>query len=164
MDSFRSSYQDDPDASMLATKLGLNNEDDKENDSQATVRVRDWLNKLGRTLRLIFENVDKIDILQQIWPISNHGSILITTSSPVVSSKRAPNIMHLESFTPETGLKALYTLTGILKELLQHKKILNSSGGLPLAPIQISGLYVIETTRMKSFLWSIISQRQTARV
>lgn len=128
--------------SMLAKKLGLPKGDDSEDDYQASLKVKDWLNESGRRFLLIFDNVEQIDILLQVWPSSEKGSILITTRSPSVASKRATKVMHLESFPMDKALEALNSLTG-----LDHKKYENSAaandicqllGGLPLAIVQMS--------------------------
>lgn len=128
--------------SSLAKQLGLLKANDIEDDNQATLKVRDWLNTSSCRFFLIFDNVDKIDTLLQVWPASDKGSILITTRSPAVASKRATDIMHLDSFTAEIGLEVLYSLTGI-QPLNDHdstaaKNICYLLGGLPLALVQIS--------------------------
>lgn len=128
--------------SIFAKKLGLPRKDDTEDGMQASLKVRDWLNTSGRRFLLIFDNVDKIDILLQVWPASDKGSILITTRSPAVASKRATNIVHLQSFTAETGLEALYSLTNISpvtdSDSKAAQEICHLLGGLPLAIVQIS--------------------------
>ncbi|KAI9765919.1 MAG: hypothetical protein M1840_007060 [Geoglossum simile] len=129
--------------SAFAKKLGLPTGDKVENGCQASLKVRDWLNTSGRQFLLIFDNVDTIDILLQVWPAGNKGSILITTRSPSVASNRATDIMHLESFTAEIGLEALYSLTGIRStdgddSAAAAKEICYLLGGLPLAMVQVS--------------------------
>lgn len=85
--------------SILVQKLGLK-ENENEDDSQASLKVRDWLNSSDHTFLLTFDNVEKIDIqiLLQMWPTSTKGSLLITTRSPAVAAKRSNDIMHLEPF------------------------------------------------------------------
>src|SRR5947207_10938153 len=128
--------------SAFAKELGLPKEDDSEDDYQASFKIRDWLNISGRRFLLIFDNVDEIDIFLQVWPASDKGSIHITTRSPSVASKRATDIMHLQSFTAETGLKALYSLTGIKsindKDFIAALIICHLLGGLPLVTVQIN--------------------------
>ncbi len=81
--------------SKLTEKLGLPKSDDSEDDYQASLKVKDWLNTSDRRFLLIFDNVQQINILLQVWPASEKGSILITTRSPSVASKRAAEVMRL---------------------------------------------------------------------
>jgi hypothetical protein len=83
-----------PALSVLSQKLGLPKAGENEDDSQASLKVRDWLNSSGHTFLLIFDNVERIDTLLQVWPASTKGSLLITTRSPAVAAKRSNNIMH----------------------------------------------------------------------
>lgn len=128
--------------SKLAKKLGLPKGDDSEDDYQASLKVKDWLNGSGRRFLLIFDNVDQIDILLQVWPSSEKGSILITTRSPSVASKRATEVMHLESFSTEKALEALNSLTGLGshkdEDYAAANDICQLLGGLPLAIVQMS--------------------------
>lgn len=98
--------------SVLARKLGLLKESENEDDSQASLKVRDWLDSSGHTFLLIFDNAERIDILLQVWPSSIKGSLLITTRSLAVAAKRSNDIMHLEPFAARLGPEALYALTG----------------------------------------------------
>lgn len=128
--------------SKLAKKLGLPKGDESEDDYQASLKVKDWMNGSGRRFLLIFDNVEQIDILLQVWPSSEKGSILITTRSPSVASKRATEVMHLESFSTEKALEALNSLTGLDsnkdEEYAAANDICQLLGGLPLALVQMS--------------------------
>lgn len=97
--------------SQLANKLGLP-KSDNEDDHQASMKVRDWLNATDIYFLLIFDNVDDINTILQIWPSSEKGSILITTRSPSVASKRATETFHVEPFNITGSPKVLYKLTG----------------------------------------------------
>ena len=128
--------------SVLAQKLGLLKEGENEDDSQASLKVRDWLNSSGHTFLLIFDNVERIDILLQVWPASIKGSLLITTRSPAVAAKRSNDIMHLEPFAARLGPEALYALTGFEGSNEEDKaaaeELCRLLGGLPLAFVQVS--------------------------
>jgi hypothetical protein len=128
--------------SSLATKLGLIKET-SEDDYQSVQKVRDWLNTSEKPFLLIFDNVDKIELLDQIWPASEKGSIIITTRSPSVASKRAATVMNLGCFSEEIGKDVLYSLTGMKpadnKDDVAAGEICHLLGGLPLAMVQISG-------------------------
>jgi predicted ATPase len=123
--------------SVLAQKLGLPKANESGDDYQASLKVRDWLNSSGHSFLLIFDNVDKINMLLQVWPASTKGSILITTRSPAVVAKRSNNIMHLEPFAAQLGPEALYALTGFEgaddEDTASAEEICRLLGGLPLA-------------------------------
>jgi NB-ARC domain len=89
--------------SVLAKNLGLPKAKESEDDYQAILKVRDWLNSSGHSFLLIFDNVDKIDMLLQVWPASTKGSIMITTRSPAVAAKCSNDIMQLEPFAAQLG-------------------------------------------------------------
>ena len=127
----------------FATKLGLpkDESDGKGDDMQVVLKLKDWLNASGRRFLLIFDNVENIDVLLSVWPSSNRGSILITTRSLSVATKRAAKVLHLNSFPPGTGLQALLALTGLHAETERDAAaatdICRLLGGLPLALAQI---------------------------
>lgn len=128
--------------SELAKKLGLPKGDTSEDDYQAGLEVKDWLNQSGRRFLLIFDDVEQIHLLLHVWPSSEKGSILITTRSPSVASKRATEVMHLESFSTDKALEALRSLTGLEPNKHEDSAAANDIcrllGGLPLAIVQMS--------------------------
>ena len=128
--------------SSFAKKLGLTKGDDAEDDSIASVRVRDWLNTSGCRFLLMFDNVDHIELLLQIWPGNVKGSIIMTTRSSSVAAKRATNLLHLKCFGEKQGPETLCSLTGMVPtnddERGASEQICQLLGGLPLAIAQIS--------------------------
>ena len=128
--------------STFAKKLGLPVNSDTEDGIQSSQKVRDWLNTSEKSFLLVFDNVDNAEMLLQVWPASETGSIIITTRSPSVASKRAREVMHLQSFSTEDGLEVLYSLTSLQpadnQESAAAKEICQLLGGLPLAFAQIS--------------------------
>jgi hypothetical protein len=127
--------------SSLAKKLGLA-DGANEDDYQNVGKVRDWLNTAGKPFLLIFDNVDKVGILDQIWPASSHGSIIITSRSPSQAAGRVTTTMALGSFSAEAGKDVLRSLTGLdpadEEEETAAGEICRLVGGLPLAMVQIS--------------------------
>lgn len=126
----------------FATNIGPRKTEDVEDDYQSIQKVRNWLSTSGRTFLLIFDNVEHPEILEQIWPASIRGSVIITCRSQSVASKKTSTIMHLQCFTTETGVDVLYSLTGI-QPLSEHdaaaaKSLVHLLGGFPLAMTQIS--------------------------
>lgn len=75
--------------SVLAQKLGLLKEGENEDDSQASLKVRDWLNSSGRNFLLIFDNVERIEILLQVWPMNIPKSLKALTLVQVSMGARA---------------------------------------------------------------------------
>lgn len=128
----------------FAVRLGLprGESDAKDDDMQAILKVKDWLNNSGRRFLLIFDNVENIDVILPVWPSSENGSILITTRSSSVAANRAPKVLHLNSFLPKTGQQALFALTSLRAETeidaAAATEISSLLGGLPLALVQIS--------------------------
>jgi predicted ATPase len=145
-------------SSVLAQKLGLPKAKESEDDYQyqASLKVRDWLNSSGHSFLLIFDNVDKIDMLLQVWPASTKGSIIITTRSPAVAAKRSNDIMHLEPFAAQLGPNALYALTGFGgnddEDIASAEEICRLLGGLPLAIIQVSEFIRDQASSFTEFL------------
>lgn len=128
--------------SMLAKKLGLPKGDDSEDDCQASSKVKDWLNGSGRSFLLIFDNVEQINILPEVWPSSEKGSILITTRSPSVASERANEVMYLKPFSTVKALQVLNLLTGLDssedEDSAAANDICHLLGSLPLVMVQMS--------------------------
>jgi hypothetical protein len=127
--------------SSLARKLGLvdkASEDDPEN----VCRVRDWLNTTWEPFLLIFDGVENLELLDQIWPASDDGSIIITTRSPSVASGRTSATLALRSFPKETRREALRFLSGLdssdSKETAAARRICEHTGGNPLSMMQIA--------------------------
>ena len=124
----------------FAKQLSLRNT--SEDDHQSIQNVRDWLNTSGKTFLLVFDNVEDHDLLDQIWPASTNGSVIITCRSLSLAAKRATDVMHLRCFSTETGVEVLYSLTGLQpssdSEAAAAKELFHLLGGLPLAMVQIS--------------------------
>ena len=129
--------------STFAWKLGLaKKEGGRDNDYQSVQKVRDWLNNSGKTFLLVFDNLDDVSVLSQIWPASNKGSIIITSRSPAVAARRAKMTMHLKSFEEDAAADILYELTGLQpadgNDAKAAKEICQLIGGLPLAMVHTS--------------------------
>jgi hypothetical protein len=126
----------------FATKLGLPKAEGTEDDYQSIQKVRDWLNTSGKTFLLVFDNVEHHEILEQIWPSSTKGSVIITCRSRSVASKRTTEMMHLQCFAAETGIEVLYSLTGFQpsseNEAAAARELFQLLDGFPLAMVQIS--------------------------
>lgn len=128
--------------SEFAGEVGLAKDEEGKDNYLSIRRVKNWLNTSGKTFLLIFDNVERDDLLEQIWPSSNKGSIIITCRSSSVASKRATNVIHLQCLDSKAGLDVFYSLTGLQPsseaDVLAAEELLQIFGGLPLALVQIS--------------------------
>ena len=126
----------------FAIKLGLLTADDTDDDDQTIQRLRDWLNTSGNTFLLIFDNVEDHAILEQIWPSSNKGTIIITCRSQALASRRAAEVMHLQCFAPERCVEVLYSLACLQpsseRDAEAAQELVRLLDGFPLAMVQIS--------------------------
>ncbi|KAK7743150.1 hypothetical protein SLS53_004235 [Cytospora paraplurivora] len=128
--------------SAFAVKLGLVDKNTEVDDYQAVQKLRDWLNVTEANFLLIFDNVEESDVLEQIWPASTNASVIITTRSPSVASRRSTNLLHLECFSNTPGAEVLCLLSGRQPtndaDVAAAAEITQLLGGLPLAIIQVS--------------------------
>ena len=126
----------------FATKLGLLIPQGNADSYQAVQLIKDWLNTSAKRFLLIFDNVEDVNILNQIWPASNQGRIIITSRSLGIAYKRATNIIHLKSFEQDVAVSVLYELTDSQARdkgnTVAAKEICQMLGGLPLAVAHVS--------------------------
>ncbi|KAL1855079.1 hypothetical protein Plec18167_002063 [Paecilomyces lecythidis] len=97
--------------SDLTFRLGLHQEKEDKNAYNSIHKVRDWLNVSGKTFLLVFDNVENIELLDQIWPAGDRGSLILTTRSLNVASKRTMNVMKLKCFEGEDMYEMIYSLS-----------------------------------------------------
>ncbi|KAI6520639.1 hypothetical protein MCOR16_008185 [Pyricularia oryzae] len=139
--------------SAFTTKLGLAEEHDQMDNSQVVQRLKDWLNTCGKNFLLVFDNVDDVEILEQIWPASSHASVIITTRSPSVASRRSKKILRLECFALEPATEMIYALSGKRPsqeyDVTAAVELCELLGGLPLAMEQVAAFI-----RDRDFLFS----------
>ncbi|CAG9981562.1 unnamed protein product [Clonostachys byssicola] len=125
----------------LASSLGLV-EDSDEDNHRSLQTVLKWLNKTDSPFLLIFDNLEKSEFLNQVWPTSDKGSILITTRSPSQAWKQNPVDLALSPFSIEASKGAFKWLSGVVPVDQKDEAAMEESctliGGLPLAMIQVS--------------------------
>ncbi len=129
--------------STFASRLGLpKNKGGGDDDYQSVQKVNEWLNHSGKNFLLVFDNLEDVSILSQIWPSSTKGSIIITSRSAAVASRRAKKTMHLKSFEEDAAVRMLHELTGLQpadeKDAKAAQEICQLIGGLPLAMVHMS--------------------------
>jgi predicted ATPase len=127
--------------SDLARRLGLVDGGGEDN-ARKIQKVRDWLNTSKKNFLLIFDNVDSASVLDEIWPASPKGSVIITARSQSQASKRTATTLHLNPFSVEAGAEVLRSLTGVGQadndDSDSVEGICRRVGGLPLAMVQLS--------------------------
>lgn len=127
--------------SDLTFRLGLHQEKEDRNAYNSIQKVRDWLNVSGKTFLLVFDNVENIELLDQIWPAGDRGSLILTTRSLTVASKRTMNVMKLKCFEGEDMYEMIYSLSDYRlmseKDKAAAEEVCRLLDGLPLAAVQI---------------------------
>lgn len=127
--------------SKFASKLGIPRAEETEDEYQSIQKVRDWLNVSGKTFLLIFDNVEDHQILEQLWPASTNGSVIITCRSHSIAMKRTTEVMHLQCFAAGAGIEVLFSLTGLQPssedDAAAARELCQLLGGFPLAMVQI---------------------------
>lgn len=129
-------------SAKFAAKLGILNPEGTKYDYQSIQKVRDWLNVSGKKFLLVFDNVENNEMLDQIWPASTKGSVIITCRSQSLALKRTTEVMHLHCFAIETRTEVLYSLTGLQPsseaDATAARELCELIDGFPLAMVQIS--------------------------
>jgi NB-ARC domain len=91
---------------------------------------------------LILDNADDLEIVQQIWPTTGAGSILLTSRDFGSASNPASAGFHVQPFDETTGAVTLLRILGRDEHNTQERKlaseIVTILGGLPLAINQIA--------------------------
>ncbi|KAG9253974.1 uncharacterized protein F5Z01DRAFT_743372 [Emericellopsis atlantica] len=149
--------------SAFKIKLGLIDDKEQRDGSHAIQRLKDWLNTSNKDFLMIFDNVNDTRILDQIWPATPRASVIITTRSPSVASRRANKSFRLESFGLESGAEAIYALSGKQPSGEDDKaaalELCRLLGGLPLALAQVASFIA---DRDFSFSESMVLFNQSA--
>lgn len=128
--------------SVFAKQLGLVDDQDQTDNGQAVQRLKHWLNTSGKDFLLVFDNVDDAEILEQIWPASPHASVIITTRSPSVASRRTDRTLRLDCFDLAPAAEMIYALSGKRPsrddDVTAAAELCRLLGGLPLALGQVA--------------------------
>ena len=66
-----------------------------KDDFAAEHEAKDWLNPLNDNLFLMFNNVDDVALVFQVWPSNNKGSSLIIRRYSSVAWKEAMEVVNL---------------------------------------------------------------------
>ncbi|KAH4311933.1 hypothetical protein HBI02_091210 [Parastagonospora nodorum] len=109
--------------------------------------LREWLADTDYTWLLIFDNIEDKDVLNDFWPRSARGSILLTTRHTAIADITTEKY-ELLPLTVEDGKKYLSSLLISMptNHLLDVEDVVNDLGGLPLALSQAAA-YMKSTRR-----------------
>lgn len=106
---------------------------DQENDVLSQTEAR-WL--------IVFDNADEPDMLQDYWPLSSNGSILVTSRDPL--SKTSPSIasesIDVSPLSDEEAAELLHRLSQRTGDEEFALRIAAQLGGLPLAISQMAAV------------------------
>lgn len=94
---------------------------------------------------LVLDNADDLEDLQDFWPITPNGSILITSRDPLAKSyAHLSSGIDLQPFESQDAAALLNRLSGNIDTLATEKKALGlltrRLGGLPLAIVQFAAI------------------------
>ncbi|KAF2106872.1 hypothetical protein BDV96DRAFT_654203 [Lophiotrema nucula] len=89
------------------------------------------------TWLIVFDNVDKAEVLCDYWPEASSGAILITSKSVTTAAELNTDDLELRSLTGNDGRDMVLALPGKLdsnvEEVIAGEELSNLVGGLPLA-------------------------------
>jgi NB-ARC domain len=141
----------------VAKLLGLEQPGEKSDLNASRDRVKGWLENSVRSFNpinpvdndvrwlLIFDNVEKLEVLENYWPTTGHGSILVTSRDP--EAKRdtfSANMgMDLQPLKKESSMEFLQARTKLRVKPSQRaalEQVVEKLGGLPYALDQMAGL------------------------
>ncbi|KAI0104454.1 hypothetical protein F4814DRAFT_430828 [Daldinia grandis] len=111
-------------------------------NQQNMILVLDWLQNTSAKWLLIFDNVDDHSVLENCWPASKHGAVLVTTRDVLVASLPIDIGLDVNEFNDEEGAEFLLHMTlgrqRVDGELKAARLVTEVLGGLPLALNQMA--------------------------
>ncbi|EGE08736.1 hypothetical protein TEQG_07694 [Trichophyton equinum CBS 127.97] len=120
---------------------GLQTIEGEDHLDKLSQRVKNWLSATRKKFLLVLDDVDNSDLIEEIWPASPQGSVIITSRSASLTSKWTTEVIHLQCLDVQGQLHVMFSLIGKHPEseanVVAAKKLLQSIGGLPLALVQI---------------------------
>lgn len=155
----------------IAARLGLENPEECGDHVVSRDLVLEWLSapskgpkgnsdeqpllKRDTSWHLIFDNVDDPDTLNDYWPVTGNGSVLVTSRDPLAKSNiYMRHGMDLEPFSVTEGAAWLRDLTGCKssRDIMASEKVIGRLGGFPLAITLIGGSILRRTLSFDKFL------------
>ncbi|KAK6213364.1 putative pfs domain-containing protein [Colletotrichum tabaci] len=106
--------------------------------------VLNWMHSTTAKWLLIFDNVDTHDALDDCWPASRHGAVLVTTRDVLIATLPIDQGVEVNEFDVDGGARFLLSMTPTRKrvegEFDAAKQVTTLLGGLPLALNQMAAL------------------------
>ena len=105
---------------------------------------------------MVMDNVEDVDLIRPCWPVSSHGSILITSRNDIVSIDPAASGIEVKIFSEEEGSRLLLELVGratySTEELESARQLSEEVNGLALALITLASQVKIRRRSFRDFL------------
>lgn len=141
----------------LAVQLGLEEQSEANDLTVSCEIVKGWLPNPVRlcdhsqteddeaSWLLIFDNVDDLDVLEEFWPTTGSGAVLITSRDSLAKNQiyTANNGIDLQPFSAPDTIQLLSTLNQRPLQPGQEKymaEVADKLGGLPLLITQMAGV------------------------
>ncbi|KAF4458057.1 NB-ARC and TPR domain protein [Fusarium austroafricanum] len=119
------------------------------------ILVLNWLQRTSAKWLLVFDNVDSYGILDQCWPTSKHGAILITTRDILVATLPIDQGLEVNEFNIDEGAGFLLHMATkrrqVNGELENSRQVASKLGGLPLALNQMAAVINAKNYSIKDF-------------
>ncbi|KAI9155597.1 methyltransferase CmcJ [Paramyrothecium foliicola] len=140
------------DVAEIVPRLGMQAIDAR----QDVANLRDWLQTTDVEWLLIFDNAESISALEDLWPESGHGHVLLTTQDTRWSSPEyCTRFIRLECLSNQEGIELINQHFGRHARSLSNSdaiSLVTESGGLPLALFQFASYIVEEGIEAAVFL------------
>ncbi|KAL3463576.1 P-loop containing nucleoside triphosphate hydrolase protein [Aspergillus heterothallicus] len=119
------------------------------------VLALNWLQKTHAKWLLIFDNVDSHDVLDNCWPASKHGAVLVTTRDVLVASLPIDRGIEVTEFDATEEAEFLLDMSTNRRrvdgEVEEAQKVANLLGGLPRALNQMAALISARNWSIRDF-------------
>lgn len=106
---------------------------------------------------LIFDNIDTHDALDECWPTSKYGAVLVTTRDVLAATLPIDKGLEVKEFSIEEGTEFLLHMARSRKpveaaaELQAARAVSEQLGGLPLAINQMAAVINARNHSIKEF-------------
>ncbi|KAJ8132507.1 hypothetical protein O1611_g1115 [Lasiodiplodia mahajangana] len=116
--------------------LGLPGASETNLPDQNRRMVLEWLQKTTCQWLLIFDNVENEEVVQQNWPISGHGSVLLTCRSEMMAASYTASVLEIPTFNDDEGSRLILQI--LAREITDEERrssleLTRKLGGLALA-------------------------------
>lgn len=156
------------DFGRIAQDLGLRDTSEPINPVVSREVVKGWLENPKKVLNqendivrqteahwlIIFDNADDPDLLQDYWPVSSNGAILVTSRDPLsrITPSVATESIQLGPLPDQEAAELLQRLSCHGKDEVLALSIASKLGGLPLAISQMAAIIRYQYLSFSEFL------------